>query len=214
MCGRYENASSNEELQEIFSGQYGALDIAYNIDDILKEINIAPTNLVKVIVLEENTLKLKVMKWGIRSRIYDPSRIPKGLDPNIEKDLFNSKIETLLKSSRWKKFFAASRCLLPMTAFYEWMPVNGKKSPQRISLKKHKVFFAGGIFSDKDLKGDESASIITCSPNKFMKEVHSRMPVLVTPDEAVQFLESEDAARSICAPLDDKVKMEMEEAGI
>ena len=49
MCGRYENASSNEELQEIFSKYAGTLDIAYDIEDILKEQNIAPTNFVKVI---------------------------------------------------------------------------------------------------------------------------------------------------------------------
>jgi putative SOS response-associated peptidase YedK len=89
----------------------------------------------------------------MRSRIYDPSRIPKGLDPNIEKDIFNSKIETLSKSSRWKKYFSTSRCLFPMTAFYEWTPVNGKKIPKRISLKNDKIFFAGGIYTVKDIKG-------------------------------------------------------------
>lgn len=214
MCGRYENASSNEELQELFSKYSGTLDIAYDIDDILKEQNIAPTNLVKVIVLEDNVFRLKVMKWGMRTKIFDPSRIPKGLDPNIEKDIFNSKIETLTKSSRWKKYLAGSRCIFPMTAFYEWIPKNGKKKALRISLKKEKIFFSGGIYTGKDVKGDESSSIITCEPNKFMKEVHSRMPVLIKPGNASAFLESHDAAASLCRPLDDSEKMQMEEADI
>ena len=214
MCGRYENASSNEELQEIFSKYAGTLDIAYNLDDILKEENIAPTNKVKVIVFEENVFKMKIMKWGIRSRIFDPSRSSKGLDPNIEKDIFNSKIETLIKSSRWKKFFSNTRCLFPMTAFYEWVPAEGKKIPQRISLSKEKIFFAAGIFSEKDIKSDVSSSIITCEPNKFMKKIHSRMPVIVTPADAANFLTDEDAARQICEPLDDKIKMAIEKADI
>jgi putative SOS response-associated peptidase YedK len=214
MCGRYENASSNEELQEIFSKYAGTLDIAYDLEDILKEQNIAPTNYVKVIVLEDSVFKLKVMKWGIRSKIYDPSRLPKGLDPNIEKDIFNSKIETLSKSARWKKLFSNSRCLFPMTAFYEWIPGNGKKIPQRINLKKEKIFFSAGIFMEKDIKGEESSSIITCEPNTFMKKVHNRMPAIITPKDADRFLSDEDAARQICEPLDDSVKMEIEKADI
>ncbi len=214
MCGRYENASSNEELQEIFSKYAGTLDIAYDIDDILKEQNIAPTNLVKVIVLEDNKFKLKLMKWGIRSKIFDPSRSAKGLDPNIEKDIFNSKIETLSKSSRWKKFFSNGRCLFPMTAFYEWIPGNGKKIPQRITLSKHDIFFAAGIFTEKDIKGDVSSSIITCEPNKFMKKVHNRMPAIVTPEDTAHFLSDEDAARQICEPLDDSIKMSIGKADI
>jgi putative SOS response-associated peptidase YedK len=214
MCGRYENASSNEELQEIFSKYAGTLDIAYDLEDILKEQNIAPTNYVKVIVLEDSVFKLKVMKWGIRSKIYDPSRLPKGLDPNIEKDIFNSKIETLSKSARWKKLFSNSRCLFPMTAFYEWIPGNGKKIPQRINLKKEKIFFSAGIFMEKDIKGEESSSIITCEPNTFMKKVHNRMPAIITPKDTDRFLSDEDAARQICEPLDDSVKMEIEKADI
>ncbi|MBX7041911.1 MAG: SOS response-associated peptidase [Ignavibacteria bacterium] len=214
MCGRYENASSNEELQELFESYAGTLEIAYDLSDILKEENIAPTNRVKVIVCEEGKFLLKVMKWGIRSKIFDPSRLTKGLDPNIEKDIFNSKIETVSKSAKWKKLFAGSRCLFPMTAFYEWVPSGGRKIPQRISLDKEKIFFAGGIFTDKDIKGEVSSSIITCEPNKFMKKVHNRMPALITPEDAGSFLEDNDAALQLCSPLDDSEKMKIGKAEI
>lgn len=216
MCGRYENAASSEELQEIFSKYAGTLDIAYDVGDILplKEENIAPTNRVRVIVAEEGAFRMKIMKWGIRSKIFDPSRSARGLDPNIEKDIFNSKIETLKKSARWKKYLSKGRCLFPMTAFYEWTTEEGRKTPRRITLKKDRIFFAAGIFSEKDIKDEESASIITCEPNSFMKNVHSRMPALIIPEDASRFLEDSDAAPGLCVPLDEAVEMEMENAKI
>jgi putative SOS response-associated peptidase YedK len=47
-----------------------------------------------------------------------------------------------------------------------------------------------------------------------MKKVHNRMPAIITPKDADRFLSDEDAARQICEPLDDSVKMEIEKADI
>ena len=106
MCGRYENAADDAALQAEFEKHIGELNIAYDLDEVLKDLktdslrteNIAPTNLVKVITFDknENVFKLELKKWGIRSQVYDPSRAAKGKDPMIEKDIFNSKIETIL----------------------------------------------------------------------------------------------------------------------
>jgi hypothetical protein len=40
------------------------------------------------------------------------------------------------------------------------------------------------------------------------------MPVLITPEDASQFLEDESAAASLCSPLDDAVRLQMEDAKI
>jgi putative SOS response-associated peptidase YedK len=214
MCGRYENAADTEELQEEFLKHIGNLDIAYDLDEVLKEENIAPTNRIRVIVLEDNVFKLKVMKWGIRSKIFDPSRQAAGKDPFIEKDIFNSKIETIKKAPKWKKLIKEKRCIIPMTAFYEWTGEKGSKVPQRISIQRNKIFLSGGIYTE-DIKKDTSTSIITCEPNKFMKAVHNRMPVLFKMKDAGKFLEAkDDAAVEMCEPLDDEVKMKMEKAKI
>ncbi len=215
MCGRYENAADDEELRKEFEKHVGELDISYNIDEILKTENIAPTNRVKVITFnkENNVFRLKVIKWGIKSKVFDPSRQAKGKDPFIEKDIFNSKIETIAKKgSKWKKYFNENRCIFPMTAFYEWTGEKGSKVPQRISLNKAPVFFAGGIITDGIDKA-ESASIITCEPNPFMKQIHTRMPVLFKTEDAGKFLEAkEDAAINMSCPLDEAIKMKLEKA--
>lgn len=215
MCGRYENAADDEELRKEFEKHVGVLDISYNIDEILKTENIAPTNRVKVITFdkESNVFRLKVIKWGIKSKVFDPSRQAKGKDPFIEKDIFNSKIETIAKKgSKWKKYFTENRCIFPMTAFYEWTGEKGSKVPQRISISRTPVFFAGGIISEGTDKA-ESASIITCGPNSFIQPIHTRMPVLFKTEDAGKFLEAkEDAAIDMSCPLGDNIKMKLEKA--
>ncbi|MEO8666703.1 MAG: SOS response-associated peptidase family protein, partial [Ignavibacteria bacterium] len=133
MCGRYENASNMEELDTIFSKYIGKLHIDYDIDEVLKDENIAPTDRIKVIVLEDNVFKVKVMKWGIRTKIFDPKRKVKGLEPEFERDVFNTRTETVINPGRpneWQIAFENQKCLIPLTAFYEW-PAYNKKEPLR-----------------------------------------------------------------------------------
>ena len=212
MCGRYENAADDRELQEEFEKYIGNLNIAYDLDEVLKTENIAPTDNVKIIVLEDNVFKLKTIKWGIKDKVYDIKRKQAGKDPFIQKDIFNSRIETINKSgSLWKKYFRESRCLFPMTAFYEW-PVSMNKKPQRIFIENEKIFFAGGIRAvGTDTKN--SASIITSVPNEFIKTIHNRMPVLFNAEKAAEFMKAgEDVAAAMCEPLDDDVIMKLEPA--
>jgi putative SOS response-associated peptidase YedK len=210
MCGRYENAADDAELKEEFKKHIGELDIDYDIDQVLYTENIAPTNIVKIIQFDkiDNVFKLRTIKWGIKTKIKDPARIAKGKDPFIMKDIFNSRIETISKKgSNYMKYMRENRCIFPMTAFYEWTGEKGKKTAQRIALDKSKIFYAGGIVAS-GIDDIESASIITSDPNTYMKTIHNRMPVLMTINEAGDFLRGpEDLALSLSVPLDNSIKM-------
>ncbi|MEO8447424.1 MAG: SOS response-associated peptidase family protein [bacterium] len=214
MCGRYENAINKEELDEIFSRYIGKLNIDYDIDEVFKEENIAPTDRIKVIVLEDNVFKVKAMKWGIRSKIFDPKRKLKGLDPEFERDVFNSRTDTVINPRRpndWQEAFTEQKCLIPLTAFYEW-PAMNKKEPLRISLDNEKVFFTGGFYK-KDIKGETGATILTCPPNDFMSPLHDRMPVIFRAEFAGGYLKlPHELAISMCNTLDESVKMRSEVA--
>jgi putative SOS response-associated peptidase YedK len=90
----------------------------------------------------------------------------------------------------------------------------GSKVPQRIAIQRNKVFYAGGIIAE-GTDNKESTSIITCEPNKFMKPIHNRMPVLLQSENAGVFLTSkEDTAVALCSPLDNDIKMKTEKAAI
>ena len=216
MCGRFENMAKNEELRQEFEKYFGNLLIDYDLKESLKFENIAPTNTVRVITFdgEDNVFKLQTMKWGIKSSVFDPKLQAAGKDPMKEKDIFNSKIETIVKKgSKWKKFMKDTRCIFPMTAFYEW-PVSMDKKPQRITIQRKKLFFAGGIYTE-GIDKKTSASIVTCEVNAFMKPLHHRMPLLFKTDIAGEFLRAnEEVAASMCIPLDNEIKMKLEKANI
>jgi putative SOS response-associated peptidase YedK len=216
MCGRFEFKTNIDDLEKYFRKHIGKLHIDYDPDTTYKLENIAPTDLIHTIVLVNGEYKVLSMKWAIRSRVLDHSKknVP-GQEPYIEKDIFNSRIETVKISPQWKSLIQNYRCIVPMTAFYEWVPANGKKKPLRIYIENEDIFFAGGIYVPQDLKKQTGASILTCEPNKFMKEIHNRMPVLFTSIEASSYLNApKDTVAALCEPLDDNVRLISENAKI
>src|SRR4030095_2452536 len=205
MCGRFEFKATGNELQDDFNRYHEILDITrVHEAKALYTQNIAPTDPLKIITFNknDNVFQLQVLKWGIKSIVKLP-------DKKIEKDVFNSKIETISnKQGTWFKYMSSARCLVPMTAFYEWIPGNGsKKIPQRIIIDDSPIFYAGGIIG-LGIDELESSSIITCEPNSFMKPIHNRMPVLFKTGNAADFLKAPvDVAISMSQPFDDNIKM-------
>ena len=96
-----------------------------------------------------------------------------------------------------------------MTGFYEWKKEGNKKVRYKIFLPQEDLFFAAALGTiDKDKK--ESVSIITTTPNKFMKSIHNRMPVLLRMQEGIDYLtDSIEINLKRCKPLEDDIKMEM-----
>jgi putative SOS response-associated peptidase YedK len=110
--------------------------------------------------------------------------------------------------------FKTNRCLIPMSAFYEWKKENGIKVPYRIFLKKEDLFFVPALYypgKDKSI----SASLITTTPNSFIKPIHHRMPVIFTYRNAVSFLtNTADQNLELCIPFPNPEKMEMERVSL
>ncbi|MDR3667075.1 MAG: SOS response-associated peptidase family protein, partial [Ignavibacteriaceae bacterium] len=114
----------------------------------------------------------------------------------------------------WKNTFDRNRCLIPMSAFYEWKKENGKKIPYRIFLKSEDLFFVPALYY-LDESNNISASLITTTPNEFIKRVHHRMPVILTYQNAISFLtNSVDENLKLCVPFPNPEKMEMEKANL
>ncbi len=130
MCSRFENKETGlsifEKLERDYSGKF-ILD--ENLPE-LKTFNIAPTD--RILILQKNEEKIKITTaiWGIRF-------IAKKIKPLI----FNSRIETIKEKEHWQVMFNNSRCLIPATAFYEWIYNINKKSPYKIKLIKKNLFF-------------------------------------------------------------------------
>ncbi len=200
MCGRFEFKADPEYLEKIYQKGKRKLNPEYDLNIVLKHENIAPTDKILTIILRNDEYILNVVKWGFK--FSDDSPL-----------IFNSRIETIRDNIFWKTLFTNSKCLIPMTAFYEWTKTGTKKIPQRIFLPDENVFYVPAIYSKDNVS--VSASLITTAPNKFMKNIHNRMPVLLQLEEGIEYLHNDfDTNLELCQPFNDNLKMAIEPAVI
>lgn len=200
MCGRFENKIREDWMQEKFAAFDVNFILSSDISKIKKE-NIAPTNIIVNVKNESEKLIAEANPWGIKFAESSPL-------------IFNSRIETIKEKPFWKMLFDRNRCIVPMTAFYEWKKIKTKKVPYRIFLKNEEMFFVPGLFN-KDKEGKKYISLITTEPNDFMKDIHHRMPVILNMEEAVKYLKDETEQNiKKCIPYKNSAQMEMELAEI
>jgi putative SOS response-associated peptidase YedK len=194
MCGRFEIKPNAEGLVK----QLEQLNIELIIekDEAVKTVNIAPTEKITGIRKQQKKYLLSSFQWGIKFSQSSPL-------------IFNSRMETIIEKKFWLNTFNRNRCLIPMSAFYEWKKEGIKKVPYRIFLKTEDLFFVPALYYDN------SASLLTTTPNAFIKPIHHRMPVIFTYKNAVSFLTNTvDQNLKLCVPFPNPESMEMEKVNL
>lgn len=173
MCYGFEQKVEAAELiRKILERKY-EID-ASTILEKLKEENLRPKDKILCLYKSGNKFQLSLINWGIQFSKDKPL-------------IVNSRAETIKEKKFWRDLFEHNRCLVPMSSFYEWIEVDGKKVQHKIYIYNEEYFFVPGIiYKDKEEK--LSVSIITTTPNKFIEPFHNRMPVLLSLDEALPFL--------------------------
>jgi putative SOS response-associated peptidase YedK len=181
-------------------------DKKFAIDRVLTEFlpkyNVSPTQGIPVIIPGSRILDM--YRWGL---------IPHwARDTKVSDKLANARSETLKEKPSFRESFKKKRCLVLASGFYEW---NNKKQPHFIQIKGEKIFAFAGLyeeFKDEETKKIKSCTIITCEPNKFMKKLHDRMPVILYSKDYEKWLKSEDLdeVSLLLVPFDDKLMKEHE----
>jgi putative SOS response-associated peptidase YedK len=125
-----------------------------------------------------------------------------GLIPGWAKDekigykLFNARSETIFSKPTWKRAALSRRCVIPANGFYEWQKQTDGKHPFYIYPEDQPLFSFAGLYEHwtNQATGEfvPSFSIITTRPNKDMKPIHDRMPVILTKDQEEGWLSDED----------------------
>lgn len=171
MCGRFALSAKTKDIEKLISN--------LNFDsELLPRFNIAPTQNIAS-VLMESPEELAFPKWGL---------VPFwSKDVKIGSKLINARAETIAEKPSFRDSFKKRRCLIFASGFYEWKKSSVKKSsePYFIKLVNSSVFAFAGIY---DRWGNRSeplitASIITTEANDKMSDIHSRMPVIIYPDD-------------------------------
>jgi putative SOS response-associated peptidase YedK len=169
MCGRYAITSSPDAIRALF--RYD------DVPNFPPRYNIAPTQPIAVVRVEEGKRRFALVRWG-----FIPSWVK---DPKTVSLLFNARGETAIDKPAYRAAMKRRRCLIPADGFYEWQRVGEGKQPFYVRSKNGEPLAFAGLWETwTGLNGEEleTAAIVTTTANTTLAPVHDRMPVVVPPD--------------------------------
>ena len=136
--------------------------------------DVRPTDQVQVIRPAEVGHELVSARWGF---------VPVGMGTAELKKyaMFNARVETLSESLAFGPAFRTQRCVIPLSAFYEWPTVDGKKQKTRMSRPDGLPLLVAGLWNRCERKEGvvESCTLVTRPPTPDLLSVHDRMPALL-----------------------------------
>jgi putative SOS response-associated peptidase YedK len=200
MCGRY--TLSNPDPARI-RARFGIEESA-QIPDEEPRFNIAPTDPVLAVRRSESGAReLGRLRWGLMPGRWAQKR--------SGAPLINARAESLPSQPAFAESFRERRCLICADGFYEWRKDEGGKTPMWFSRPDGDLFAFAGIWAalpSRDEKSDplHSCAIVTCDPNRLIRPVHDRMPVVLQPEQEAMWLDpqlDEDALLELLSPVPD-----------
>ena len=191
MCGRFfRHGVTWEEYRDALNLILpDGIFIPENTDPPEAVYNAAPQTWQPIIRVEEHhkrALEMVPALWGLV-----PSWWRK---PLKEKKFttFNARAEGLDESNTFRGAFRHKRCLVPVSGFYEWTGEKGRKQPFAIGLRNRRWFCMAGLWDRAMIDGSEidSFTIVTTTPNDLMAGLHTRMPVILKPEDYGAWLDA------------------------
>jgi putative SOS response-associated peptidase YedK len=115
--------------------------------------------------------------------------------------------ETVETKPFFRDAFKRTRCLIPLSGYYEWQATPGGKQPWYFTAADGSPLLTAAELWDEwkeRASGEQikSCTMIITEPNDFVAEVHDRMPVLLTEDQFVPWLRGE-AGTEVLKPAPD-----------
>lgn len=139
--------------------------------------NICPTTEIDTIVPALDKRGVVPMRWGLV-----PSWWSKRLK-EMRMATFNARAETVAEKPMFRDAFKKRRCLIPASGYYEWQDTPSGKQPYYFTRRDGQVMTIAGLWSnwkDKTTGEDlKSCTMVITEPNKFVADVHDRMPVIL-----------------------------------
>ena len=199
MCGRMAITLPPDAMSQMFS--------AAPANDLptVPNYNVCPTNDVHIVTSDaEGNRRLGAMRWGLIPHWYK-----KAGDGPL---LINARSETVADKPAFRAAVRERRGLIVASGFYEWTKgADGGRDPWYITRQDGAPLAMAAIWQDwKDADGNRSATcaVVTTAANDAMREIHTRMPVILTQDDWPLWLgeQGKGAATLMRAPPDDLLK--------
>ena len=175
MCGRFVNLNKIDKLNKIFE-----INVSENVENGIS-YNIAPSQST-VIITNSKFFKIEKANWGMK--FFDKRQ-------NQEKNIINSRLETIQNKILFKESFEKRKCVIPANGYYEWSINDNIKIPYFINIPDKETIYFAGIWKYLNFKKSSMKvfSIITKPSNSLLKEIHDRMPVTLSSEESKCYLD-------------------------
>jgi putative SOS response-associated peptidase YedK len=176
MCGRFVITSPPAAIRQIFG--------YVEQPNFPPRYNIAPTQPIPVVLLENGGRHFRLMRWGLV-----PAWV-KG--PRKFTLLINARSETVLEKPAFKNAMRRRRCLIPADGYYEWQDAGGRKRPYFIHRRdRAPVGFAAlaEIWIGPNGEEVDSVAIVTAPASRDLAALHHRVPVTIAPDDFERWLD-------------------------
>lgn len=189
MCGRYELHHSPVVLALAFGIE------APTAFALTARYNVAPSQMVPIVRLnDEGRRIIAEARWGFIPRwAKEPGRQP-----------INARAETVATSGLFRDAFKRTRCIVPVSGFYEWKArPSGPKIPYRIAMADDEPYGLAGIWSrwtQSDGEVTDTFAIVTTVANELVAQLHERMPVILGPRDYARWLDPREDPRDLLVP--------------
>jgi putative SOS response-associated peptidase YedK len=182
MCNRYGYNNPLKRLVEEFSDvgpiRWNGLEPNAPLDQI------RPTDRAPIIRAVDGETTLDMVRWGIVPNTW---RGPvKAWTAQLRGNpLTNARAETVATTSTFRDAYAARRCLVPATNYFEWTADSerpkGKKLMWRFTVPSQPVFAFPGIWDHAETADGplDSFALLTSAPGPDQAPYHTRQPVIL-----------------------------------
>src|SRR5919201_2677384 len=176
MCGRFVITSPPEALRQIF----GYIEQP----NFPPRYNVAPTQPIPVIILENGGRHFRLMRWGlVPAWVKDPKKFTL---------LINARSETVQDKPAFKNAIRRRRCLIPADGYYEWHVSEYRKRPYFISRADRQPFGLAGLAETWiGPNGEEvdTVAVVTAAASPDLAVLHHRVPVTIAEDAFERWLD-------------------------
>ncbi len=174
MCGRFTNKLTWDDIVRLYR-----LTLNTPPHNLRPRYNVCPTDTIDTIVSEQGGRSLVAMRWGLVPRWWSKTL------KDIKLATFNARAETVTTKPFFRDAFKRTRCVIPVSGYYEWQDTPSGKQPWYFTARDGSpALTVAGLWGEwrnpetgQTLK---SCTMIVTEPNDFVREVHDRMPALLT----------------------------------
>lgn len=128
--------------------------------------------------------------------------------------LLNARVETVLEKPTFSKRILSSRVVVPISGYFEWRTTTPPKRPFFVHFDGGPIASIAGIELVNRETGEVGVVLLTTEANRDIREIHDRMPLALSDDLVVSWLDESVKTKESVAEILEEAKRLADESQI